>query len=1025
MVKKLLLAASVLIIGIVLSRFFLGVTVPLAVTVFGFLVIAVIAAYYIEKLGKWSLFTALIPLLLKGTSDKVVNAALFTNIANWLNTNVQKLGFDFSFNNETAYAIILYIVVAIILLIVSKIDRTATGMPVNEKPEFREKQYIDKLERFCTTLERRIEAINIDTSWNDGLYVPVATEVEMTSNQKKKKYSSIIKCLKKNRPGRHATIKKLFRRLSRSKALGRISFINRIDKSLSKGIVYLVLGDPGSGKSVSLRKLCSELLTEAKVTHRVPVYLNLKEWNNDGKQWSVDNLPDQTHLLSFIKRTLGNNGDIFTDQFIDDYFEKMYENGRWYFVFDSFDEMPCLMGEGNKTELIEKISRLLYEFLTAYGQPGGVIASRLYHSPSDALKPAVILKLQPFDEIRIKDLLKKSLGKNYEEVANRFFTEGGNLVHLCRNPFYLSLFINYYNHKAGFPIGQYDLFSSFIEARLGKYSEQLTRDGVSFSDLRLAAKRIALQMQINNHGLDYPCIDLYNLPEKETHWRKMLSALAYTKICRFGGNPETVSFVHRRFQEYFLVESMIEGERPVIPEDYSCIPLSTGIRDALVLYCEVAPLEKAKEIADYCMDTIRNSIGSAGWIFNNGCIDLVNTIRFMSDAFRNRREAIMHFQEDFEDVIESCFEKKDIDFIVRLAAVESTALFNEERLQAVLLRVFELKNRQLNDLIIHNCYTIKALNKKLERSFFDHFLATAVWDYFRSFKSTCFSLSLSKQFKHIRLFYISLFMYRLLFIFCCLATLAFGLFYASSSGLDVVARLFKSSIKDTWIKSHSSLYDYAPLLIFLPFVLEHISLRLSIRFSPIMLDGLLHCLMLSFCTIGLMLLPVLPLIIVLFLICLFVVVLYLSRMSIRTIHVDWRRWLLVFCFALLIQGALAGICWFLYYLFDSWKVFLWILVALGSLPLLWWFITLVRDIVRLKTTILNTVMQRDNFALLFESLTTYLGKKRLLIRCEKEGVKLSGDWPNEMRPKTRYNNLNYLLVKLDIADLDGVDLLNR
>ena len=59
------------------------------------------------------------------------------------------------------------------------------------------------------------------------------------------------------------------------------------------------------------------------------------------------------------------------------YFDKMYEYGRWYFVFDSFDEMPCLMGKDNCQELIDKISELLFELMTGVNQNGGVVTSRL------------------------------------------------------------------------------------------------------------------------------------------------------------------------------------------------------------------------------------------------------------------------------------------------------------------------------------------------------------------------------------------------------------------------------------------------------------------------------------------------------------------------------------------------------------------------------------------------------------------------------------------------------------------------
>lgn len=217
--------------------------------------------------------------------------------------------------------------------------------------------------------------------------------------------------------------------------------------------VFLVLGDPGAGKSVALRKLCFELLGEAKKTQKIPLYINLKKWD---KEWNVDNRPGQNDLVEFIREIVSENGDIFTDEFIQCYFDAMLRDGRWYFIFDSFDEMPCLTGSGNCQELIDHLSELLYQFLTGANQNGGVIASRLYRAPSEAIRPTVTLRIQEFSDIKIKTMLNKYLN-NADKVMEELFGKREDLVALCRNPFYLTLLINYIRENGiAFPKNQMD-----------------------------------------------------------------------------------------------------------------------------------------------------------------------------------------------------------------------------------------------------------------------------------------------------------------------------------------------------------------------------------------------------------------------------------------------------------------------------------------------------------------------------------------------------------------------------------------
>src|SRR5271167_3784506 len=98
---------------------------------------------------------------------------------------------------------------------------------------------------------------------------------------------------------------------------------------------------------------------------------------------------------------------------------------------------------------------------------------------------------------------------------------------------------------------------------------------------------------------------------------KVLNNLADTKsagVLRFaselrGSYPsERISFVHRRFNEYFLARAVEIGLTDV---DLESITSDRRDRDALVLYVELASDEKARELAQFCWDQIE-VIGETG-----------------------------------------------------------------------------------------------------------------------------------------------------------------------------------------------------------------------------------------------------------------------------------------------------------------------------------------------------------------------------------------------------------------------------
>lgn len=817
--KRILLLVVLSILAFALSLFFLnGRASQCIVAIVCIIVIVLSVVKGLELNGISDIVAAVLPILMpilinsfSDTGFSIVASEIYTKIAARFCALLGKAYTD-KITQEMSITFTFILLFCIFELIHWFRDNSAMKVLHRSRDEeLLEKNFTQKSEAFCKTLRQWLEAINRETNWNENQFTPLEAEIEVDrGGRRKKKYDDLISCLKNNR---------------------------------NKDTVFLVLGSPGAGKSVSLRKLCLDLLDESKRTKKIPVYVNLKEWDND---WNLENIPTKKDLINFIrKKTLSERADFLTESFLNQYFDKMLEDGRWYFVFDSFDEMPCLMGKRNCQGLIDKISELLYEFMTGPNQSGGVVASRLYKSPSAAIGATVTLKIQDFNDIKIKKMIQNYL-PHANQVIEQIFGKREDLVALCRNPFYLALLINYINDNGlVLPKNQMMLYSSFVEERLNKCAEKIELENLTKEKIHSAARELAVFMQ-NTEGCGLECSTeiLYGKYGSD-YWSKAFKVLEYAKICRLGGQNESISFVHRRFQEFFLVETFIEQEKVIGQEEYKSIVDRSGLRDALALYCEITSEEKAIEMADFCWKVIHDNIGKANDIRSKESLELISVLYFMKEAFCNRRQALVHFETDFyqmvKDILKSQkknrrtrhllrspvidmdealnkFLKKSrihrwirgvkeseenleesegtskggaipkVDFVVLLAIINSMILFTEEQLQQLVEYVFRLNNRWLNDVIMQNCRALKKLNYSVEIRFIKYFGRMDPRVFFRRFFNNRFSLSLSNEFRFVKKVHSMLFVVNI----SCVAMTAVNIAVTILNLRDVIVYMLKT-----------------------------------------------------------------------------------------------------------------------------------------------------------------------------------------------------------------------------------------
>jgi hypothetical protein len=320
-----------------------------------------------SKIGLVSLGIALLAIMSGGQWRPILNPLL--------QPLYNQIPFIKHISSSEAPSITALLFLAVVILIVNYYARDKTAMKKHPTPiekEFPQKEYKVLLERFSSVLRIELHNIDLETNWSPEIFTPLDAEVE-------------IKC--------------------ESKSLKKVTDLLTAIRSARRTRVFLVLGDPGSGKSVALRKLSGELLEEIKATGKLPLYVNLREWGA-GEEWTENNPPTAQDLYEFVLNNLKSRGDVFANEFLDKWFHDMFENGRLFFILDSFDEMPLVLDVDERSWLIHKLSEVIYLFLAGAHESRGLLASRIFRHPTEEFDAKTILEIRPFTESKIVESLK-------------------------------------------------------------------------------------------------------------------------------------------------------------------------------------------------------------------------------------------------------------------------------------------------------------------------------------------------------------------------------------------------------------------------------------------------------------------------------------------------------------------------------------------------------------------------------------------------------------------------------------------
>lgn len=234
----------------------------------------------------------------------------------------------------------------------------------------------------------------------------------------------------------------------------------------------VILGEPGSGKSVTLRHAALEI-TRRQIAKNpmwpiVPLYLQLGAFDQ------TDDLGHPLPILDFIKRQLrevipgGSN--------IVEPLDDILRQRRAVILLDSMDEMP--------TADFYSRAQKLKEFLIEFGSSNVVSVACRRREYSGEL-PHSELIIEPFDTRRIKEYLERNwklysryfLRPEQRHMSYDNYMGVSNADHplfpFASNPFFLKLLTRFFFLKGGnLPESQADIFQSYIDEKIEHESKR-------------------------------------------------------------------------------------------------------------------------------------------------------------------------------------------------------------------------------------------------------------------------------------------------------------------------------------------------------------------------------------------------------------------------------------------------------------------------------------------------------------------------------------------------------------------------
>jgi len=428
------------------------------------------------------------------------------------------------------------------------------GFPLIASQEKREE--LRQRQNFAKVLISDLAILAKTESWNDQYFTDLEAQIEAEGDF----YAS--------------NLQRLLKRPSRGRRQVR-SLTRAIESSAEQFL--LLIGDPGAGKSIALRHLAYQYATRTSRSNDlkapIPLYVNLKELPNA--------LPSELGA-DFIKKFILDNirrGDSGTATYVQEHWDRYIENGTWFFLLDSFDEIPAVLHAPTGSPIISGYANAIRQFLTGMSACRAIVASREFKGPRTL--PWQRFRIQPLSIKRREELIRRSLlPRQLRDTVWQHLA--GDDSSIYSNPLFLTLLCRYVRDQKEPPKTDYDLLdrhinrlaeadSEFVSRKYALFPAELLSGAVTLANLFARDASLSLSpTQDEISAVITPSMVPGNSLEN------LLAALVYLKIGRTDvqearSGDRRFTFAHRRYQEALVVRSLAS--------DPASLPLEALLRD--------------------------------------------------------------------------------------------------------------------------------------------------------------------------------------------------------------------------------------------------------------------------------------------------------------------------------------------------------------------------------------------------------------------------------------------------------------